>query len=214
MLRSLSRSGGLNPVYSSFLAVYRARQLHASTTSYGLIKEWLYDCENGHELCRLQRPIMKPIKVVDCLQRKIVASESDTEYFALSYVWGKQSEGGEDLNSTLGNSKLPDSTPMAILDAISLVASLDFQYLWVDRFCIDQANVEEKHQQILQMDEIYEGALVTIVVAPNKAADKGIPGVSLPRVPTPCVRISEKISLQCLSRREESLQASEWNSRG
>jgi hypothetical protein len=194
---------------------YCARQVHASHINYGLIKEWLRDCESGHEICRLQRPMMKPTQVIDCLQQKVVSCTPHTEYLALSYVWGKQPQVDKESLPHPLNGKLPDQIPKAILDAMTLVVALGYQYLWVDRFCIDQNNALEKHHQISHMAEVYEGALVTIVAASSTAADDGIPGVSIPRVMTPCVRISARLSLQaCLHSVHQSLIASEWNKRG
>lgn len=191
---------------------YHARQLSASNINHGLLSEWLRDCESKHGGCRLQRAMMKPAKVIDCLQRRILTSTPHTKYVALSYVWGRRSKDGIGSSMAKANNELPENTPGVILDAMSLVISLGFQNLWVDRFCIDQGDLEEKHEQISNMDEIYEGALLTIVAASRKATNNGLPGVSIPRLATPCVRISDKLSLVLhLSR---SLTASKWNSRG
>ena len=47
-----------------------------------------------------------------------------------------------------GNTELsilsPDTTPRVITDAMTATVELGWQYLWVDRYCIDQ-NDEAKH---------------------------------------------------------------------
>ncbi len=37
------------------------------------------------------------------------------------------------------------------------------RYLWVDQICIDQTNNNERSQQVLLMDKIYEGSIQTII---------------------------------------------------
>lgn len=62
-------------------------------------------------------------------------------------------------------------------DAIHVTKALDIRYLWVDRYCIDQTNEEEKHHTICNMDVIYEGAFITIIAASGDGPDAGLPGV-------------------------------------
>jgi hypothetical protein len=57
---------------------------------------------------------------------------------------------------------------------------LGVQYLWVDSLCIMQDTVD-KHDQIQQMDKIYQEALLCIVAAAGRDANAGLPGVSKER---------------------------------
>jgi hypothetical protein len=50
--------------------------------------------------------------------------------------------------------------------------------LWVDRYCIDQADPQEKHNLISQMDKVYRGAELTIIAAAGKNPNHGLPGVN------------------------------------
>jgi hypothetical protein len=68
--------------------------------------------------------------------------------------------------------------------------NLDIPFLWVDRYCIDQANSEEKHDLIRNMDRIYEGAEITIIAATGDDPHHGLPGVrGTPRTPQPTLRV-------------------------
>jgi Heterokaryon incompatibility protein (HET) len=64
-------------------------------------------------------------------------------------------------------------------DAMAVARALGKQYLWVDRYCIDQQDHDGKALQIRNMDRIYEGADATIVACAGSNADFGLPGVGL-----------------------------------
>ena len=193
--------------------LYGARQLSASSVNYSLLKDWLRDCTGKHLECRMTRVISQPLKVIDCQQRKIIPSVPDMEYLALSYVWGQQPGCGEGSSTIFRDGELPHNLARVILDAMKLVISLDFRYLWVDRFCIDQDNKVEKHQELSRMDDIYEGASATIVSAPSELYDGCLPGVSTSRAAYHPVGISEDTSLQVLRTITKMLESSKWNTR-
>jgi hypothetical protein len=83
------------------------------------------------------------------------------KYVALSYVWGPPS----------------GDWPKTILDAVEVTKQLGEKYLWVDRLCINQSNLQEKQFLISKMDAIYEGAEFTIVAAAGDARTR-LTGVS------------------------------------
>ncbi|KAK2754953.1 hypothetical protein CKAH01_05967 [Colletotrichum kahawae] len=64
------------------------------------------------------------------------------------------------------------------IDAITLTKLLGYQYLWVDKYCIDQSNVSELSDQISKMDLIYNNAEATIVAAAGPDETYGLPGVN------------------------------------
>lgn len=55
--------------------------------------------------------------------------------------------------------------PQTIEDVITVTLDLQFQYLWVDMYCIKQNDMLDFHTQIQQMDRIYRGAEITIIAA-------------------------------------------------
>lgn len=91
-------------------------------------------------------------------------TESDrspsTQYEALSYVWGKQSPSvtilldgigfsvGENLEGALRQLRPRIGTP---------------RVMWIDAICIDQTNMQERAQQVSQMDDIYRSAAGVVV---------------------------------------------------
>ena len=67
----------------------------------------------------------------------------------MSYRWGQQ----ERRRFTEG--PLNDILSPLIEDVIGVTLKLGYRYLWVDYYCIDQEDAEEKAVQIAQMDVIY-----------------------------------------------------------
>ena len=79
-----------------------------------------------------------------------------------------------------------------MLDAVEVTQHLGEQYLWVDRLCIDQPNLQEKQFLISKMDAIHDGAEFTIVAAAGDAST-GLPGVMMtPRIPQPRVELKAR----------------------
>jgi hypothetical protein len=138
----------------------------------------------------LQRQHLVDVLVVDVLQDHLVHLPRDSEYLALSYVWGEPSDATNDLqllrsnanglqrSGSLANVELPRT----IADAFVACRRLGHRYLWVDRLCITQdAEPSEKLQQLAQMASIYHWATLTIVAASGKDATHGLTGVTRPR---------------------------------
>lgn len=72
---------------------------------------------------------------------------------------------------------LPQSLPKVIDDAIVVTLKMGFEFLWVDRYCVE-TDTAVKHQQIAAMDQVYSGAAFTIVAAVGQSGDEGLHGVS------------------------------------
>jgi hypothetical protein len=53
---------------------------------------------------------------------------------------------------------------------------LGMRYLWVDRYCINQDDPEEKHGAIRNKDSIYRNAFVTTIAAAGSGSDYGLQG--------------------------------------
>jgi len=76
-----------------------------------------------------------------------------------------------------------------------VVKKLGYRYLWVDRYCINQGNEEEKADQCGKMDLIYQNADLTIIAAIGDNPTYGLPGVGLrkrkPKHLTTCSKIGK-----------------------
>ncbi|KAG6041336.1 hypothetical protein E4U41_004866 [Claviceps citrina] len=138
------------------------------TADLSIASNWLQFC-NDHHQGRCGRRQVSPIplpgfKLIDCSQSppKVVERQITESYVALSYV-----AGGE----------LRDPWPKVVQDAIAVTQGLNMRYLWMDKLCIDSNKVAERRQHIERMDEIYEGAIVTIIAAHGDGAMDGLPGV-------------------------------------
>ncbi|PMD61837.1 HET-domain-containing protein [Hyaloscypha bicolor E] len=148
-------------------------------------------------------------KVVDCKARQVVVARPGYQYLALSYVWG----------STTGTSDRSlldlDNCPKVINDSIDVTLKLMFQYLWVDRYCIDQLDEADKHHQIRQMDLIYANAKATIIAAAGDGPGYGLPGVNgTLRKQQPHLRIHGHLLASTLPHPSWSVNNSKWASRG
>jgi hypothetical protein len=65
-------------------------------------------------------------------------------------------ESEVDRDVTFADGFLPEKVPQTIEDAILVVKALGERFLWVDAYCIDQTNSQERQVMIDNMDLIYE----------------------------------------------------------
>ncbi|GKZ90671.1 hypothetical protein AnigIFM59636_002593 [Aspergillus niger] len=190
--------------------------------NYTRLKEWMKNCECHHGprcTCSLSPPSFLQ-QVIDCQTRKIVPLQPGCEYFALSYVWGTPSS--EDTAGQIQNSKtsLPDCVHGTIEDAITVVLNLGGRYIWVDKYCIDQDDVQGKHIQISHMDLIYSGAYATIIAAGSDISISGLPGVGAvprqrqPQATSPTASGTNLRLVSTLPSIRSALSTSPWISRG
>lgn len=150
-----------------------------------LAQSWFDMCKQKHKplSCGAEddTPIPKTM-LIDCNTRRLVSMDSDCKprprFVALSYVWGPNKKPQEQTLTDGLSTDLPLDLPLTIDDAITVTKALGFQYLWVDQYCIDQNNEDDKHKQILHMDLIYKCADLTIIAAAGDSCDYGLPGVS------------------------------------
>ena len=193
--------------------------------NFKLMSRWMNGCQESHSYCQRKYDyvlridgsgginatpnVVEGMKLIDCRARRIVNAEARHEYAALSYVWGFLSEDG---SQKLSGKRLPAKLPQLIEDIITVTMRLGLRYLWIDRYCIGEDDVE-KHHQITNMDSIYSQAEITLIMAFNDYS-KGIPGVSHPRTPQPRIRLGQ-MELRASPRNPRSvLRDSIWNRRG
>lgn len=123
-------------------------------------------------------PMLPGMKVIDCFSRHVVTAPPGCDYVALSYVWGSitSRRGDERFQVYLDEHSLPQT----VQDAMNVVRVLGMQFLWVDRYCIDNTEPGMKHYMISNMDAIYAAAHVTIIAASGSDDEYGLPSVSGP----------------------------------
>jgi hypothetical protein len=157
------------------------------------------------------------LKCIDCKSRELVTINPEDEYFALSYVWGNPTSEMQPLEQEAKHltASLRSDVPQVIEDAITVVSSLGKRYLWVDKYCIDQEDMDTKHYQIKNMNRVYEGALATIIAGTGADASSGLPGVAnVSRKSQPSVHTGKRLLVSTLPSLKDALGDSKWRTRG
>ena len=148
------------------------------------------------------------LHVIDCESRSLVRLPTHTQaqYVTLSYVWGSPSE------PRIKDDILSDPTP-TIKDSITVCQKLGYKYLWVDRYCIPQNDVQERHRQVQQMGAIYRNSALTIVACAGSDPQYGLPGVSQSRIQYPSIMIMHVGYMQVIPVTDD-IKHSAWARRG
>lgn len=148
------------------------RIIKEQINNYEIVKDWISLCRSHHtEVCSIEKTsAISSLRLIECKTGKLVPAENHP-YVALSYVWGYSSEVSQDPD------KLPEKLPRTIKDAMTVTVRLEFQYLWVDRYCINQQRKEDVAEQVGKMDLIYQNTELTIVAAAGNDPSYGLPGV-------------------------------------
>jgi hypothetical protein len=178
--------------------------------NFSLLRDLLQGCRKSHTKCIPQElPLIPGFSLINCHSRSIVAASeigpSIPEFVALSYVWGSCQDRGP--------LRRP-SIPKTIDDAIAVTLKIRYKYLWVDRYCIDEEKVEERHAQIQAMDAIYGSAQVTLIAAAGLDPHHGLPGVGNHRHSNQRrMYIGNRESIWTLECPSFVVQDSQWNTR-
>jgi hypothetical protein len=102
-----------------------------------------------------------------------------------------------------------------IEDAILFTKRLNFRYLCIDRYCINEDNQDEKHTQIGNMDAVYSNAELTVVAAAGHDPLFGLPGVSKTlRELQPVVQVGNIYLVSSLENPRQVISNSKWMARG
>lgn len=196
---------------------YKARLMNAECIDYDFIRQCLDFCQrrhNHHEMCKSTN-VSSPssIKVIDCESLSVIPAPPGCSYVALSYVWGPNHS--EERLKCGTRTSLPRSLPKVIRDAIALTRNLNWRYLWVDKYCINQLDEKVKKEQIGQMGKIYGAAALTIVAAAGSDAHFGLPGVSdSRRRPQASAHVQGRLLAETFPLPEYSINKSKWATRG
>ena len=200
-------------------------RLRRELVDFDLMSTWIEFCRTHHtKLCELQKPkLVIGLRIIDCVGRRIISASENVEYLALSYVWGSLPSIGSSYDDgsmpSLESSSVrilsESAVPRVINDAISVTRALEFRYLWVDRYCIDQDDQAHKCAQIQQMGSIYNNAQATLIAAAGVDPTYGLPGVgSCQRREQPTANIGKYTLCSTLPDPKLLLQKSKWMSRG
>jgi hypothetical protein len=124
----------------------------SSLCDYDEIKTWYDACLKRHDCGQLRTGIVRPKRLIDCKRREL--RDIREPYVCLSYLWGTAEPNQEE-----SEHEFPEGLPQTIADAMTVTLKIGLRYLWVDRYCIDQSNAEEKHDIIRNMDAICKSIL-------------------------------------------------------
>ncbi|KAJ2998729.1 hypothetical protein NUW58_g230 [Xylaria curta] len=196
-----------------------------------VVLSWLNVCRSYHSACsprlpqsRVNEPLGFSLNLIDCRDRKIVNAleldltydhdyeyGSQPPYIALSYVWGDCG----DASKKLDRHTLPTTLPPVIEDSIQVTLMLGYQYLWVDKYCVDNQNHATKRQQLMHMDSVYTNAALTIVAAAGCDESYGLPGLSRKRPSQQLSFAGGRFGLtSTLPLPHRSILSSRWSTRG
>jgi hypothetical protein len=195
-------------------------EVTTSKVDFNLIKKWLQEIpvrdneksepevENESSLFGLDALDDISLDVIDCISRSLVRLPAYTQerYVTLSYIWGSPSK-----LHIIDN--LLSDLPPTIEDSITVCQKLGYRYLWVDRYCIPQNDIQERHRQVRQMGAIYHKSALTFVACAGSDPQYGLPGVSHLRTAHSNILIKEVGHIQRIPATIEIL-ASAWAERG
>jgi hypothetical protein len=189
------------------------RLVEPHKVNWNHVKDWLWTCAQYHKstcgTCESTASQLQGFNVIDCTTRKIISAPEGCEFVALSYVWGSSKE------ATISDKyQLPADAPAVVEDAVLCARYIGLQYLWIDRYCIDEADHNTKQSMIQHMDQIYSDASVTIVNAAGDDSSCGLPGVSdVPRHPQTVTTIHGG-TLAVIPSLKDNVDCGTWSTRG
>ena len=161
-------------------------QATSAQNSLELLQQWMSTCVNSHTMASAKGTCCLPdlhdidprlsqygIRVIDVRERTILERKPEQiDYAALSYVWGNghtqdadlRDQGQAKTDAAQGSSSiLPPKVEKVVEDAILVCKKLSIPYLWVDRHCINQADLLRKGSEIEGMGYRYLYAKITLI---------------------------------------------------
>lgn len=96
------------------------------------------------------------VKPLECELVNISIKTKDKDrhiYAALSYVWGEATA----TKPILCNGQILHVTKSLEEAMCGVHVHNDCDYIWIDQICINQANVDERNNQVQNMARIYQG---------------------------------------------------------
>lgn len=153
-----------------------------------LVQDWLRDCVEHHDKCRLNRPFQWPTRLIDVgvgdgssIPRLVVTMPSNQPepYVALSHTWGQTSTSARFLITEVQSFEervrgIPmQSLPQNFQDAIVVTQRWGIRYLWIDSLCIIQDSPSDWATEASRMHLVYAHAHLTIAAMSAASAHDG-----------------------------------------
>lgn len=182
---------GRDPVYPTldsqdYYSGGHRRLIDEHQMNFDVVGAWLLACETSHARCHLSslagHKRRMSLTFVDVVERRLVDAPSSEKYVALSYVWGDTKPFKATMRNisrlkALGSLKTGNGEiPLVLTDAMDMVEKIGQRFLWIDSICIIQDDPISK-QQVFRMDQIYAGAVFTIIALSAAHANEGLAGV-------------------------------------
>ncbi|CZR54967.1 uncharacterized protein PAC_04852 [Phialocephala subalpina] len=202
----------VNSASTSDFQPFQFRPLNHDCYDIEFARQCISNCHINHgPSCQQpEKELLPGFKVIDCKTRQLIIAPSPCQYVALSYVWGPPPPESSNPKTSLD----AEGYPRLIDHSIQVTLDLGLQYIWIDRYCINQENEEERMSHIKQMDKIYADAEITIIAAAGQGPDYGLPGVGkLSRKQQARLQIENLELISTLPNTKAVVTASKWASR-
>ncbi|CAF3563773.1 unnamed protein product [Fusarium graminearum] len=158
---------------SSFEDGHQMDNSTGSSSAMIMAKNWIRICQENHTECqelekKRHRKSILPRRLLRVgtseIQPRIVHVQDTVPYCALSYCWGSKDFFTTTRDNLVQNMRgIPmESFPAIMRDAISVVRSLEFEYIWIDALCIVQDDERDWAHEAGIMGDIYSNAELTI----------------------------------------------------
>lgn len=153
-------------------------------TDVDLCRHWLQECQSTHSKCPSISESELPTRIIDVgdphtgAQPRLVESRGQKGlYVTLSHCWGdSRPPATTKANYSSRLSSIPImSMPKTFRDAIDIVRSLDYHYLWIDSFCIVQDDDADWQRECASMARVYSDCVVTLASPYAKDCHAGFP---------------------------------------
>ncbi|KAF2647024.1 HET-domain-containing protein [Lophiostoma macrostomum CBS 122681] len=170
----------------------RAKRVETdSSSTFGMIKDWLSTCVKNHTRCnRAWAP--SPTRLVKVLDRngnnmaklvestdELISGELDVDTYAiLSHSWGANRsvistlivENQQELMHSINVSNLCPT----FQDAITIARGIGLAYIWIDALCIIQNSTDDWQHESAMMSAYYQGCKVMISAFSSSSASDRI----------------------------------------
>jgi hypothetical protein len=181
-----------------------------------LVRSWLQICLDWHtNRCCPSGMDPSDLRVIDCSTRNIVNLSRGAAYITLSYVWGSYNVDDNEIlpeQHSTDRSSLPTRVPQTIEDAIEVTMALGYEYLWVDKYCVDP-NAATFHMQLAQMNLVYHNSTLIIIASAGSNSHYGLPGISRLRQGSPQVKMGGRTLISIPFSITGDLESSPWSTR-